>query len=955
MERELMNCKSNKLRDAVVLALVVGVGGTGTAIAQEAGTTNLDKIEVTGSRIKRADVETSQPVFSMSRQQIESQGLTSIGDVIQNISSGGSALNSNVNNGGNGETRVNLRNLGSNRTLVLVNGRRWVGGTGLGGAVDLNTIPTAAVERIEVLKDGASTIYGSDAISGVVNIILRQNFDGAEANAYFGQYDKGDGSRESYDFTIGSTGDRWHATLGVGYVKEEPVWSGDREISAVPVFGAVAGTGNSTTIPGGRFGIFGPTGTDPTTGAPTFGATRFNGTPGFSITNNGGTTSRNYTAADSYNFAPANYLVTPQERKSVFADAGLSITDNVRFKTTVTYNERESSQILAPMPVVLGRSAPGTNGADIVISASNIYNNTGRDIDYIQYRAEETGGRIFTQNVKTFGFSGAFEGDFEVGQRFFSWEAGMFYGKNDQTDRTTGLFNISALRNALGPSFVDAGGVARCGTAASTIDGCVPMNMLSGPGSLTPEMLSYAGFNAHDLYGYEQKTYFGNIGGELFDLQGGAFAFSLGAEHREESGFDDPDALINSGDTTGNARTATNGGYKLDEAYLELAVPLLADLPGAQLLDFSLATRYSDYSNFGDTTNSKFGFRWKPITDLMIRGNWSQGFRAPSINELFQGVSDTFEDVRDPCAGSFSDGSVNGTRPGSCGAVPAYAQANPQVRTATGGNPNLQPETSTSKTLGFVYSPGWVTGLDVSLDWWNIEIEDAIDTQTVQETLDSCYLAGITNACSLIQREPTGEVSNLLAVPNNIARIEAEGYDLTVGYRLPDTAWGSFSVVWDSTYMSKFVVEKPLQDPETRVGLYRGGSARDNNWRIRSNLMLNWELGDVGGSASMRYYSSQVENCTGANVATPANVALLCSDPNRTIGAVAAPRNHVPSVTYTDLAAYWKAPWNARVTVGVNNAFDRDPPQAATAFANSFDSQYEIPGRFYYMRYTQKF
>ncbi|MEB2240262.1 TonB-dependent receptor domain-containing protein [Xanthomonas campestris] len=950
-----MNCKSNKLRDAVVLALVVGVGGTDTAIAQEAGTTNLDKIEVTGSRIKRADVETSQPVFSMSRQQIESQGLTSIGDVIQNISSGGSALNSNVNNGGNGETRVNLRNLGSNRTLVLVNGRRWVGGTGLGGAVDLNTIPTAAVERIEVLKDGASTIYGSDAIAGVVNIILRQNFDGAEANAYFGQYDKGDGSRESYDFTIGSTGERWHATLGVGYVKEEPVWAGDREISAVPVLGAVAGTGNSTTIPGGRFGIFGSTGPDPRTGAPTFGATRFNGTPGFSITNNGGTTSRNYTAADSYNFAPANYLVTPQERKSVFADAGLSITDNVRFKTTVTYNERESSQILAPMPIVLGRSAPGTNGADIVISANNIYNNTGRDIDYIQYRAEETGGRIFTQNVKTFGFSGAFEGDFEVGQRFFNWEAGMFYGKNDQTDRTTGLFNISALRNALGPSFVDAGGVARCGTAASTIDGCVPMNMLSGPGSLTPEMLGYAGFNAHDLYGYEQKTYFGNIGGELFDLQGGAFAFSLGVEHREESGFDDPDALINSGDTTGNARTATDGGYKLDEAYVEFAVPLLADLPGAQLLDFSLATRYSDYSNFGDTTNSKFGFRWKPITDLMIRGNWSQGFRAPSINELFQGVSDTFEDVSDPCAGSFSDGSVNAARPGSCGAVPAYAQANPQVRTATGGNPNLQPETSTSKTLGFVYSPGWVTGLDISLDWWNIEIEDAIDTQTVQETLDSCYLAGIANACSLIQREPTGEVSNLLAVPNNIAKIEAEGYDLTLGYRLPDTAWGSFSVVWDSTYMSKFVVEKPLQDPETRVGLYRGGSARDNNWRIRSNLMLNWELGDVGGSASMRYYSSQVENCTGANVATPANVALLCSDPNRVTSAGAAPRNHVPSVTYTDLAAYWKAPWNARVTVGVNNAFDRDPPQAATAFANSFDSQYEIPGRFYYMRYTQKF
>ncbi|MCC4618426.1 TonB-dependent receptor [Xanthomonas campestris pv. asclepiadis] len=945
-----MNCKSNKLRDAVVLALVVGVGGTGTAVAQEAGgTTNLDKIEVTGSRIKRADVETSQPVFNMSRQQIESQGLTSIGDVIQNISTNGSALNTNVNNGGNGETRVNLRNLGSNRTLVLVNGRRWVGGTGLGGAVDLNTIPTAAVERIEVLKDGASTIYGSDAIAGVVNIILRQNFDGAEANAYYGQYDKGDGSRESYDFTIGSAGDRWHATLGVGYVKEEPVWAGDREISAVPVFGAVPGTGNSSTTPSGRFAVFGPT------GATSNGATRLNGAPGYFVTGNGGTTTRPYTAADSYNFAPTNYLVTPQERKSVFADAGLSITDNVRFKTTVTYNERESSQVLAAMPIVLGRAAPGTNGANIVIDADNIYNNFGRDIDYIQYRANETGGRIYSQNVKTYGFNGAFEGDFEVGSRFFNWEAGMFYGKNDQTDITTGFFNISALRNALGPSFVDATGVARCGTAASTIDGCVPLNLLGGAGSMTPEMIDYAGFKAHDVYGYEQKSYYGSIGGELFDMQGGAFAFSLGVEHREESGFDDPDALINSGDTTGNARTATSGGYDLDEAYLELAVPLLADLPGAQLLDFSLATRYSKYSNFGDTTNSKFGFRWKPITDLMIRGNWSEGFRAPSISELFSGVSDTFEDVRDPCAGSYTDGSVNGAIPGSCAGVTPYAQANSQIRTTVGGSEALGPETSTSKTLGFVYSPGFVTGLDIAVDWWTVKIENAIDTQTAQELLDSCYVAGIQSTCALITRESTGEISNMLAVPRNIASIEAEGFDFTFGYRLPETAWGSFSFVWDSTYLTKFTVDKPLQDPEERVGLYRGGSARDNNWRLRSNLMANWELGDVGSSVAMRYYSSQVENCTGANLANPTNIGLLCSDADRVTSAGAAPRNHVPSVTYTDISAYWKAPWNARVTVGVNNAFDRDPPQSATAFANSFDSQYEIPGRFYYMRYTQKF
>ncbi len=944
-----MNCRTNKLRDAIAFALVVTAGSTGAAYAQDS-TQTLDKIEVTGSRIKRADLETSQPVFTMSREQIAAQGQTSIGDIIQNIATSGSTLNSTYNNGGNGETRVNLRNLGSNRTLVLVNGRRWVGGTGLGGAVDLNTIPTAAVERIEVLKDGASTIYGSDAIAGVVNIILRQNFDGAEANAYFGQYDKGDGSRESYDFTIGSAGDRWHATLGVGYVKEEPVWAGDRKISAVPSYGAAQYTGNSATTPDGRFAYYGQTGVD-ADGNPIFGATRLNGTNGYFVTNDGGTTVRNYTTADSYNHAPGNLLITPQERTSVFADAGLNITDNIRFKTTVTYNERESEQILAAMPIVLGRAAPGTNGANIVISADNIYNNTGRDIDYIQYRANETGGRIYKQNVKTYGFNGAFEGDFEVGSRFWNWEAGMFYGKNDQTDITTGFFNISALRQALGPSYVGADGVAYCGTAANTIDGCVPMNMLNGAGSLTQDMIDYASFTAHDVYGYEQKTYYGSIGGELFDLPGGAFAFNFGVEHREESGFDDPDGLINSGDTTGNARTATSGSYKLDEAYLELAIPVLSGVTGAQLLDFSVATRFSDYNNFGNTTNSKFGFRWKPINDLMIRGNWSEGFRAPSITELYSGVSDTFEDVADPCAGFIGDDA--NTPPASCAGVPGYTQSNSQIRTTVGGNPDLGPETSTSKTLGFVYSPSFAPGLDISVDWWNIKIEDAIYAQTAQQTLDACYLKGVQSMCDIITRDSTGQISGLLAVPYNVGTMEVEGWDVTLGYRLPDTRFGSFSFVLDSTYTSSYTIEDAVTEGYNRVGNYLD---RDNYWRLRSNLLINWQLNDFGVNASARYYSRQNEDCTGAVFANPANVAALCTDADH-IGLKGEPdpQRKISSVTYTDLSGYWQAPWNARITIGVNNAFDRDPPKAYTTFANTFDPQYEIPGRFFYMRYNQKF
>ena len=936
-----MTLKTTQLRDAITFALTVGTTallGTGVAFAQEPTTapaqeaTTLDRIQVTGSRIRRTDIETSQPVFSLSREEIQAQGLTSVGDVIQNITANGSTLNTNANNGGNGETRVSLRNLGSSRTLVLVNGRRWVGGTGLGGAVDLNTIPTAAVERIEVLKDGASSIYGSDAIAGVVNVILRKNFDGAEANAYIGQYDKGDGTRSSYDFTLGSSGDRWAAMFGVGYVKEEPVMAGDREISAVPKFGSSPGFGGSFGTPNGNFAII-----DPVTGewqnpdgeygvfvadpADPRGWRPYRGGP------------------DNYNFAPDNYLVTPQERVSLFSNGSLEITDNIRFVATAQYNERRSSQLLAASPLFIFGERPG-------ISADSIYNPYGRDVNAIGRRFNEGGFRVFSQDVNTWAFNGGFEGSFDIGERFFDWEAGMFYGRNDQSDTTNGLVQLSRLDAAIGPSFRDADGTPRCGTPAAPIDNCVPLDMLSGAGGITQEMADGVTFVAHDNFGYTMKTHYANIGGELFDLPGGPLAFSFGLEQREESGFDDPDALINSGDTSGNARTATSGGYKVDEAYLELAIPVLADLPFAKLLDFSVATRYSDYSTFGDTVNSKFGFRWKPINDLMVRGNWAEGFRAPSIAELFGGQSDSFPNLTDPCAGSLQ-GIPNTDIPPGCAGINQYNQPNTQIRITVGGNPALLPETSTSKTLGLVYSPSYVEGLDFALDWWNIRLDGTISGLGPDEILDRCYVQGNpNNECGLITRNADGSIADLLSSGLNLGSTEVEGYDLTVGYRMPENSWGKFSLVSDTTYLASYIND---DDGNNLAGEY---SDRNNNWRIRQNLALRWELGDVGATWMARYYSGQDESCR--SVASSQR-ALLCSDPTRRIATGPAPENHIPSVTYNDASVFWKAPWNAKVTLGVNNILDRDPPRSATTFANSFDPQMEIPGRFMYMRYTQNF
>lgn len=962
-----MTFKTNKLRNAITLAIAgtSALAGSGVAFAQDSGKDGeeLDTITVTGSRIvRRAETETQQPIFELTREDIQAQGLTSVGDVIQNITANGSALNTTNNNGGNGETRVSLRTLGSNRTLVLVNGRRWVAGTGLGGAVDLNSIPTAAVERIEVLKDGASVIYGSDAIAGVVNVILRTDYQGAEFNAYMGEFTKGDGTRQSYDLTIGTSDDRFSAMFGMGYVKEDPVMAGDRYISSEPIIGTGTALGSSTT-PGGRFAVCNGTFSN---GVCSGTQTRPDGSGG-QFTYNPGTTGngwRNFilpptSPNDIYNFAPDNYLVTPQERKSMFGRATLNLTDNTRVFITGTYNNRRSEQLLAAMPIVLGTGpGAGSIARTISISANSLYNPFGRDVSRVQRRAVETGGRSFNQNVDTFGFNGGIEGSFELGDRYFTWDAGMVYGRNDQNDTTNGLFNLLALRQALGPSML-VNGVPTCvttaGNAATAIAGCVPLNLLGGPGSITPEMLAFSSFVAHDEFGYKMKQYYANVSGEIVELPGGMLSFAFGVEHRTENGFDQPDALIASGNTTGNARTPTKGGYKLDEAYLEFAIPIVRDVVGAQELELSVAGRYSDYSNFGDVTNGKFGFKWRPIKDLMIRGNWSEGFRAPSIAELFSGVADSFPTLADPCSTTFG-GRYNLLTPAQqavCHAqgvpVGGYDQGNGQIRVSVGGNPNLGPESSETKTLGLVWSPSFLEGFNVSLDWWKISLTDSVLTRGAQTILNSCVIDGDPTLCNLagLQRAPSGQIVNLLQVPQNDPDVESfvEGWDMTITYNLPENVLGNFSFVLDSTYVSE-------NESNGGPGNYFD---RNNNWRLRSNLMARWTKGDWGATWFTRYFSRQEEDCP--FYYNDYGFGELCNDAIVDANDVvqAGSQNKIGGTTYHDVSVFWKAPWNGKITLGVNNIFAKDPPISYTTFANSFDPSYEIPGRFVYMQYNQKF
>ncbi|ALA83559.1 TPA: TonB-dependent receptor [Stenotrophomonas maltophilia] len=917
-----MNFKSNKLRDAVLVALVAGVASTATAQAQEA--TNLDRISVTGSRIKSTDIETSQPVLSLTRADIEKQGVTSVADILQRVAANGAALNRTFNNGGDGSAGVSLRNLGSERTLVLVNGRRWT--TGLDGSVDLNTIPTAMIERIDILKDGASTIYGSDAIAGVVNIITKQNFDGAEVNAYKGQYSDGDGEREAYDFTLGTVTDRASITVGASYVNEKSVMAGDRKISAG--------------------------------GPPFFSGQSATGIPGSYVRNGNqyiiinGVETPFDANVHGYNTAPDNYLLTPNERTSLFVLGSYNVTDNITFRTEAMYNERKSEQLLASMPVTGQR-----------LSAASMYNPYGVELTGVNRRFNESGGRSFNQNVKNWHFYGGFEGFFEFADRNFDWDVGYRYDKTDQNDLTYGLFNRQRLAEAYGPSALRDGKPVCLNSAGAVIAGCVPINPLGGLGSISQEALDYTSFTAHDSASLVSKGYYANISGEIVQLPAGALGFAAGYEYRKETGQFDPDAFIASGLSTGNGAAPTKGGYDLNEFFVELSIPVLADLPGAKLLDFSVASRYSDYSNFGNTTNNKFGFRWKPIDDLMIRGNYSEGFRAPSINNLYRGDTDSFETYIDPC--SSNAGLRTGAVAAQCAAqgVPANfiqpgagaGRKQTVVPFTWQANPNLKPETSTSKTLGLVWSPSFVTGLNVTLDWWQIKVEDAITRPAIQDIMSYCY-GGTPQQqaayCGLITRDPNyGTVNQRYTITNvnmplqNLASYKVEGWDLGLAYRLPETSFGQFTISWDSTYLSKWDTKSTQDSPvEGRQGRYRD---QDPYWRIRSNLYVDWSYGDFGVNWGLRYKSGMREECPFSPTQDP-DTFPYCSD-----GAKG--ENHIASTTYHDIQVRYNTPWKGTIMLGLNNAFDKDPPVSYSVRANMFDPQYDLPGRYMYMQYKQKF
>ncbi|MDR2871182.1 MAG: TonB-dependent receptor [Xanthomonadaceae bacterium] len=944
-----MKYKNHRLRDAISFALIAGTAAsTSVAFAQEA--TDLDRIQITGSRISQATLETAQPVVIVTRADIQKQGGTSVADMIGGITATGTnppfgraaALAAGEEAGG---SYVDLRNLGPQRTLVLIDGKRM--GISSGGYSDLASIPTSIVERIEVLTDGASAIYGSDAIAGVINIITRKNFDGLEASAFLGQYGQGDGQKQSYNFLIGAVGERSSIALGAEYTKEDPVRARDRRFSAYP---------NGPFHPRDGWSAISQYGTLIDGSGQQWTVNR-NGDP------------RNFadyhqtTADDRSNTNEQMWLQTEVERRSVFANASFDLTDNVRFVTDVLYTLRESTSQIAGYPY---RSAMyGTP-----MSADSYFNPTpGVDVDFMRRGWEVP--RQTTAELTTYRFTGGFEGTFNFLNRDWDWDVGYVYNQNKGVQTGTGNFFTPNVAAAVGPSFLDtADGVVKCGAVGAPIAGCIPWNPLASagmnvPGSLSdPDLQRYLYMNSHDTSKTTTHVYSANIGGSLVELPAGDLRMAAGYEHRREAAEYNPDALKQSGLSTDLAGSPTKGRYSLDEFYLEFQIPILADVFLAKELSLGIAGRYSDYDSFGSTTNSKFNLTWRPVEDLLFRGSYATGFRAPTVDDLWGGSSQTFDKLTDPCDTSFGSAARNpavaarctaagvpgGFRQEASGGVPAAGpgdQSNyPFISTS---NDRLQPETSKSYNLGLVYSPRAIQGLGISLDWWKIKIKDVIQPESVTSILNQCYVLGIASACNRFYRDPvTGQVVDATRSLVNAGYQDTAGYDFGVNYRLLDTALGDFNIGWKTTYVD-YQEFKSDNENTTPVEQINGWSDSTGVYfRIRSTLNVDWSYGDFGINWTMRYYSGAKEFCTYASECTRTNFSSPYT--------LAQPLRDVGSNTFHDIQVRYNTPWNATIALGANNVFNHQGPIMYSQPGSSFSyyGGFDI-GRFVYLKYQQRF
>ena len=859
-------------------------------------------IVVTGSRIRRQDLAGVGPATVVTAEQIQNTGIVNIETALQrlpaNAGFAGNQTSAYWTNNGYGTAQVNLRGLGIKRTLVLLNGRRLVaGGTGANSSPDLNMIPVVALARTDVLKDGASAIYGADAMAGVVNLVTRTDYEGLGLSVRQGITERGDGSDLTADLLWGIRNDRGGFMAAVTYQKTSAVNMASRAPCSLAETtpGSLSCVNSASTI-GGRAVL------------PNGQQINFNQVPG----GNGNFYEPYSPAKHNFNSNPFLNAVSPVERVSTAFFADYALTDGIQAFGEFLYTFRKSNQI----------ATPGTL-RNLSIPASNPTNPTGQNLVLAQRRLAEPGARHFFQETDTwqgtFGLRGKLAND-------WAWEVAGSFGRNTAVDGSTNIANLERVANTLDRS--------KC---SSTAGAAIPCGDYLGFGDLTPQVLDYILFTSRDRGGNELGTVTADLNGDLFSLPAGAVSFATGVVYRREKGWRDPDPLTVLGVANVNQQDPISGSSTAKEAYLELSVPVLANTAFAKALTLDGAVRYSNYNLFGSDWNYKLSADWVVNDSVRLRGTYGTGFRIPNVPELFGGVSEGNLTTTDPCSRYTSSGNVTLIANCQASGVPAnYTQLGTTILTTVGGNQSLRPESSTTWTVGTVISPrGIIPGLSLTADWFDIKIKDAIRAIPGSTKLAVCYASQNLSHpfCSDFTRSAlTGEVTYLSAQPINTGREEMNGLDLGLVY---SGAVGEVKISLDlnMTYLNKYVVNPfPGGAPIYFDGFIGGGNGGYPKWRGYG--VLTAEKDGISATWSTQWIGK-------------------ATDFNASAGDIGY---RTPNVFYHNLQLAFAIDEKTRFQIGADNLFDRKAPYIQSfTDANTDTMTYDLLGRRFYAGFRTAF
>lgn len=922
------------------------------AFAQNEDESALEEVVVTGSRISRNPESYLGGMSIAAGEDIEKIGSYNTLDLLRKLPSvGNQATSRNDANGGRGANFVEIHNLGSPRTLVLMNGRRVVStirdSSGL--AVDLQAFPQVMIDRVEVLSDGASAIYGSDAVSGVVNVITRNKFEGFEFSAGLGSPQDDGGDASNLGLIYGVQGESGSFVVGATYVNTDNVDYQQRDWARIPILGQFDdGTGRILTLLGsgippegkvvgnGPNIIFIP---DATTGLSyqpydTFGLSGLNGSAG------DGSVQSILDTGHRFNYNEPGgagvSLINGAEVINVGVIGESEISDGWKAYTNILAQHREGRLNFTPLPVS-GAAGRFTDLVQIPFNNPNIPADALAAIQpvvlaadptatgfQISYRGSDLGNRLFNYDNDTIQFTGGITGDVTIGDSEWTVDGWGTWGQSRLTEVTTGQLNVGNLQAAVIPELCAF--LSNCPKQANGD----PLFDPFGRGPKTQAEKDFITFDDHEKTEYEMLHLGASISTpDLFEMPAGNLGFAAGLEWRDESGSVTPSGIVGNGDSGGNFAEPTSGGYNLWEAYIETEVPLLQGAPLAEELSLEAALRFSDYDDYEETT-WKFGGRWSPVEMLSLRAQVSTGFRAPNVLELFGGISDSFIGVTDPCIAA--NQAANPVVAANCAAegVPAtFVQSAAQLKISAGGNVALIPETSDNLSFGVVLTPEIWGSPRISLDYYDVEIESAIGTPNPAQVINNCYNTPglVAPECARIGRGPGGDVVRFDLLNENLNSIETSGYDVNVALNW-DTRFGAVNADLLVNILDDYTEISETGAVDDRTGNVACDVCAFNGYpEFNSTFSVGLQRDNWNVSASWRYLDEM-------DIDDQIGVGLL--NPN------------TGSISYFDLYGVYS--WERfQISLGIENLTDESPPFIPSIASNT-NPTFDFLGRFYSVR-----